>query len=541
MGRTKEVVNPFTGKIDKTYQGVTNIEDYFTTLGIVKSGLAITPNANLTFGVESGFLRFYNSETDAIDTVNIPTIATATFDIISLDGTILATGSNVDFSDVNINGVATIVELPQNNDASFIEIFINKDADIKVLIGQQIYTTINVARQSFFSETKVLPSILDGYIKIGGFLGRKDATNLSAANVYPVATSKLGEIQLSGGSSSSSELLKEPVLDVAELKTVLAPLEGETRQITSELPSVVFYTFNETAATGETANDGTTGYWNILESSEVPVEPLETVLFANTSLGHNTTTQLDNGLTWQEAKDTYEKLIAYIYFPSSDYSYSPIVMLTENMQTTGNDFAQSHGTSSDFFLQNIDLADGDFTTNSSFSGTFSVKIVGVKSQQTVVMPDVLPTAPQTAWSDGDHGVWNASSNRFEPTTLPTIEFETWTTQLDVLINADSETSTGTGSGQIKASDVYKEEIKSGLLTKVTLTGKLTNWQEDDNITINLSTIMSVISSTNINELNGANEYGSTTAARISGTTWTLNRDNGISGNSPVTFQIVGYK
>jgi hypothetical protein len=52
------------------------------------------------------------------------------------------------------------------------------------------------------------------------------------------------------------------VADVTELKAIPAPTDGLTVQILSALPRVVKYVFNATAATGNAATDGTTGFWN---------------------------------------------------------------------------------------------------------------------------------------------------------------------------------------------------------------------------------------------------------------------------------------
>jgi len=168
-----------------------------------------------------------------------------------------------------------------------------------------------------------------------------------------------------------------------------------------------------------------------------------------------------------------------------------------------------------------------------------MEIRGVKAQQTVINTTDFPTAPVSDWSDGDIGAWNGTSGRFEP--FSPISLQDWTTELNALINADSDTSTGTGTGQINAENVLLEEITADGLVKVTLTGQLTNYQEDDNISIQLSSILSSISTAQINELNRSDEFGTTTAARISGTVWTLNRENDIAGDTPITFTVVGFR
>lgn len=56
-------------------------------------------------------------------------------------------------------------------------------------------------------------------------------------------------------------LLKEPVDDIAELKAISTPVDGEMRQIVNELPKVVHYVFNSSATEGITPDDNTTGKW----------------------------------------------------------------------------------------------------------------------------------------------------------------------------------------------------------------------------------------------------------------------------------------
>ena len=125
----------------------------------------------------------------------------------------------------------------------------------------------------------------------------------------------------------------------------------------------------------------------VLESAtdtNAECEDLEDVLYSTKLVGDGNTVSLDNGLTWQEAKDKYYAIDAYLYLPSVGYHYSPMRMLTENMATTGNDFTVSSGGNNVVFLQGIDLVDGDFQLNYSGTDNFTIKIVGIKTPKTVI-------------------------------------------------------------------------------------------------------------------------------------------------------------
>ena len=66
-------------------------------------------------------------------------------------------------------------------------------------------------------------------------------------------------------------LLKEPKATLDDIKAIPTPVDGEARQDLSKLPDIYLYIFNENAGSGESANDGTKGYWNLISSVANPV------------------------------------------------------------------------------------------------------------------------------------------------------------------------------------------------------------------------------------------------------------------------------
>lgn len=60
---------------------------------------------------------------------------------------------------------------------------------------------------------------------------------------------------------SPAAVFKDPVADMAALKAVKKPINGETRQDLSRLPLLIHYVFNTGTTTGASPNDGTPGTW----------------------------------------------------------------------------------------------------------------------------------------------------------------------------------------------------------------------------------------------------------------------------------------
>jgi len=393
--------------------GVKNIQDLVDAITIVKEGLVLVPNNDFTVSLGSGSLISRDALDNEIDSDFIAAQTPLTFDIMLSDGTIdTAATTTIDFTRTD-NGDGTTTVLPANNDAAFPELFINKAGNAVMLLGQQFYASIGIARQTYFSERKVIPAALNGYIKVGGFVGRKDASNLQATNVYPVYTSKFGEINIGGGESLSTELLKTPVADLTALKALVNPLDGEVRQITSELPSVVFYTFNTAATTGETADDGTTGFWNILEGSVVSTSEDRDVVLIYEDGTDNTLYPFSTGETWADIKANYEQLRFDI--TTSDAGQPLVVPHTVYFTPADFELFQSnagrHIVSANGVEINVNTvvdADTGFTYQQSSGDTASggrmrFRVTGVKAQKTVVDPALVPVEDQSALGYFDTG------------------------------------------------------------------------------------------------------------------------------------------
>ena len=190
----KLIINPVTSKLQIIDTSIEGLGAFLEGLGMVRSDWDLTTNANLTVQLSAGNLIKYNPVTGKVEECPISAENPVVFDILGADGSVVAASvSDVDFTKLD-DGLGGISTLPQANDATFVEFFINELGDVRMLYGQILYSTVNVGRQSYFRERKVLPAALDGFVRMGGFIGRRDTSSLQAGNVYQVYASKLGEV-----------------------------------------------------------------------------------------------------------------------------------------------------------------------------------------------------------------------------------------------------------------------------------------------------------------------------------------------------------
>ena len=97
-----------------------------------------------------------------------------------------------------------------------------------------------------------------------GYFGRYLTAYTTPANDLDVLeTAKIYTV------SNGGSLFRDPVADIAALKAVLNPSDGETRQVLAYLPDSVYYTYNTASKTGVTPNSILdVGRWNIPNFSE---------------------------------------------------------------------------------------------------------------------------------------------------------------------------------------------------------------------------------------------------------------------------------
>ena len=260
-------------KVDLVHQqGVFNV-----ALGHVKKGLTIILQADKKLSIAQGELYLFNKDLLAYGKIAISEKLNVSFDIISSSGDVIETGlTEIDTTKYDNAGTAT--ELSRSSHATFSKFYVDETGKYYQMRGTVEYKSLNSASYKSISET--VPCLEHrGLYYIGGLLTKKNTTRLDKLNQARVIyASKLGESQI-GGAGGNLSLLKAPLADVAELKEVESPEHGETRQLYSFLPSIVFYVFNSNATQGESANDGTVGYWNKLESSGKLEEEVKTSNF----------------------------------------------------------------------------------------------------------------------------------------------------------------------------------------------------------------------------------------------------------------------
>ena len=232
-------------------------------LGAIKKGLGQILTADLKLNVDMGSLYVYDKTKMSYTKKDIALQNNAEFDIIDTTGADIETNkTEIDVTSYDNNG--TVTALSRSTHATFIKFYITSGGRLKQMRGTVEYTSLNKASYTYMSEE--IPNLSDNDLYfIGGILVKKSCTDLSDPNQARVIyASKLGESQV-GSAGSIYALLKAPVSDIAELKAIEAPEDGEVRQLTDNLPNTSFYIFNTLATTGIAPDDGTIGNWNVLE------------------------------------------------------------------------------------------------------------------------------------------------------------------------------------------------------------------------------------------------------------------------------------
>jgi hypothetical protein len=238
---------------------------YNKDLGAVKTGLEIIRGNDLKLSVEQGTIKTYDDTLMRYEGVNIPDSLNATFDYIDKSGVDIEVGVT-EFDTDNWDDNGTKTTLNKSTRASFQKVYISTAGDLKVMRGTRQYASL--ARSSYEHIDEEIPSLQSvGLFYIGGLLITKNCDELgNTKRCRAIKASKLGESHVGGGGGNFS-LLKAPQVDLTAIKAIEAPENGEMRQDLSKLPLLYYYCFNTGATTGEEADDGTTGRWNLFASA----------------------------------------------------------------------------------------------------------------------------------------------------------------------------------------------------------------------------------------------------------------------------------
>ena len=256
---------------------INNQSVFNLALGVVKKGFSLILGADLKISVGQGDLYIYNNTLLAYKKVSIAEQLNTSLDIIDTSGTVIEAGkAELDVTQYDDNGTPTA--LSRNTYATFSKLYIDEAGKVYQMRGTVEYRSLNSA--SYQSISEEIPNLQHlGLYYIGGLLTKKGTTKLNTlSQARVIYASKLGESQV-GGAGGNLSLLKAPLVDIAELQDVESPENGEARQLTDYLPSIVFYVFNSDATQGEAPNDGTVGFWNKLESSGKLEEEIKTADF----------------------------------------------------------------------------------------------------------------------------------------------------------------------------------------------------------------------------------------------------------------------
>ena len=247
-----------------SYQSETegNIDSFYTSVGIINTGVRLLrSNTDLTLELIGGNLTFKNTSTNKIDQAIIPSANPMMFSSMKQDGVVVAANiTDIDLLQYDNNG--TLTNIPAGNDGVFHEFYVNTQGDIVMLYGQIFYASIGVARQTALFENKIIPSQLNGYVRIGGLIAERRDTNLAGANIYLVGASKFGELSAIGGQNAEVNLFNSQIIaNTAQLTAlpIASLVEGQAHEVENSI-----YVWKPTAATGQLEPDDKVsgnGYW----------------------------------------------------------------------------------------------------------------------------------------------------------------------------------------------------------------------------------------------------------------------------------------
>jgi len=205
--------------------------------------------------------------------------------------------------------------------------------------------------------------------------------NAGSANVSGIPTSRLsaelGAVDIPLPAATGSEQTVIFVLSNKDNAVTISPMAGE------KINNVVDYVFpvsDYEVGTQFLLTDNSTGSWTIADLGGGELGTVETrdLIFDEAIVNTNVSQNLDNGLTWQQVKDTYEYLV--ISYIGNGYSNTKIFE-TSNI-FDGAIFPFLHGINDHFHISSVNLFNGEFLPQSiGNSYNFSdFKIYGVKSQ-----------------------------------------------------------------------------------------------------------------------------------------------------------------
>lgn len=255
------------------------LKEFLTAAGIVRVGLDIIPNADLSLQLTAGYLIRLNDATNELERIDIAAQNPLVFDYQFPDGSISVAGANA-LDVTNYQAGNATNGLGTNARAAYTTFYVNASGRFVALYGNIEHNNIERARETYHAEAKDLTN-LNGYTFLGGFIHRRHAADLTNGvtdnRSTQVIASKWGEITLSSGTSATTGIHGEPVANLAALTALTGMINGETRQDLSAVigadPKVELYVYNTGATVGIEPDDtvADTGRWNLL-SSETSTE-----------------------------------------------------------------------------------------------------------------------------------------------------------------------------------------------------------------------------------------------------------------------------
>ena len=218
-------------------------------------------------------------------------------------------------------------------------------------------------------------------------------TNLSDVNT---ATATAGNFLLADGTDFESVALSGDATIAATGALTIADnsVDGTDISIASEAAGDVTY-FNGTdwvrlpkgtAGQALVMNTGATApEWQ----SGSTTEDLEVTLGAYTSVTNGTTLTLDNGVTWDDVKNDYEKV--KFYTVSTSFVRPTLEALTSDLSLVNSAIESSLGTTASIVYDQINSGSGTLRYNPTVVSTAtSIKVVGVRAQSTVIDATDVP-------------------------------------------------------------------------------------------------------------------------------------------------------
>lgn len=203
--------NPSVTTNWESADGIVNVEKFFNAIGVLRKGINLARNTNLTIKHDAGSFLKFSPISNVVEEFSFTATNPLVFDVITQTGTVVDTAVSVlPVTKYDNAGISTTIAT--NSMATAIRVYMHTDGRIIVMNGQAVYINVTTAVRDWANEVIITPPALVGFSILGIIITRGDTTNLSVTgNTFIILSSKLCEVTQQGGAASYAE----PVTPVA--------------------------------------------------------------------------------------------------------------------------------------------------------------------------------------------------------------------------------------------------------------------------------------------------------------------------------------